>query len=70
MFLAVVLMGIAGLTAGLLTNLGVTARVDGTCSRGLCGFDGFSTYMLLTFWGPFVVAAGLVFVWLWRSGGR
>lgn len=67
-FLAVVLMLIAGLTAGFVTNLAVTARVDGTCDRGLCGYGGFSPYMLLTFWMPFAVAALVTLVWLLRAG--
>lgn len=67
-FLAVVLMAITGLTAGFVTNLAVTARIDGTCDLGLCGFGGFSPYMLLTFWLPFAVAAILTIAWLWRAG--
>lgn len=67
-FLAVVLMLIAGLTAGFLTNLAVTAKVDGTCDLGLCGFGGFSPYMLLTFWLPFAAAAALTLAWLWWAG--
>ena len=61
--LAVVFMLIAGLTAGSFTNFAVTARVDGTCDRGLCGFGGFSPYMLLTFWIPFAAAAALTLAW-------
>jgi hypothetical protein len=67
MVLAVLLMPIAGLTAGSLSNL-VTARVDGTCDLGLCGFGGLSHYMLLTFWLPFAVAALHTLAWLWRAG--
>lgn len=67
-FLAVVMMLIAGLTAGFFTNLAVTAKVDGTCDLGLCGFGGFSPYMLLTFWLPFAFAAALTLGWLWWAG--
>ncbi len=68
--LALVLMALAGLTLGFVTNTVVTVIFDGSCSRGLCDAGGFSPYMLWTFWAPFVTAAVLVFLWLWRSGGR
>jgi len=54
--------------AGFFTNLAVTAKVDGTCDLGLCGFGGFSPYMLLTFWLPFAAAAALTLARLWWAG--
>lgn len=38
------------------------------CAGALCEAGLFSPYMLLTFWLPFVAAAALAFLWLWRSG--
>lgn len=63
-------MALAGLTVGFVTNLIVTVMLDGSCSRGLCDAGVFSTYGLVTFWVPLVAAAALVFLWLWRTGGR
>ena len=60
----------ATIGACLTAHLAVTARVDGTCDLGLCGFGGFSPYMLATFWLPFASAAGLTLAWLWWAGRR
>jgi hypothetical protein len=68
--LAIVVMALAGLAVGFVTNFIVTTVLDGSCSRGLCDAGLFSGYMLLTFWLPFATAAALAFLWLWRSGGR
>lgn len=67
-FLAAVLMALAGLTVGFVTNLVATVILDGSCSRGPCDTGLSSFYLLLTFWTPFAVAAVLTLAWLWRAG--